>query len=132
MKNTNKTSATSDAMGKTYFSLPSLIIEQKSKMLATQRPTSAVTQRDCTTTPTPTSFSPRGGSRPEFPTKLYALLELADIIPEFMQAISWMPHGRAFSIHDEGIFMEEVAPVFFNQTKIRSFKRQLHLWQFRR
>ena len=97
--------------------------------MAAQRPTSAVAERDCTTTPT--SFSPRG-SRSEFPTKLYALLELADIIPEFMQAISWMPHGRAFSIHDEGIFMDEVAPVFFNQTKIRSFKRQLHLWQFRR
>mmetsp|Transcript_22423 Transcript_22423/g.34635 ORF Transcript_22423/g.34635 Transcript_22423/m.34635 type:complete len:326 (-) Transcript_22423:116-1093(-) len=77
------------------------------------------------------SISPRR-SKSEFPIKLYAMLELADTIPEFAQAVTWLPHGRAFRILDKDTFMKEVVPVFFNQTKIRSFNRQLHLWGFRR
>mmetsp|Transcript_10132 Transcript_10132/g.16706 ORF Transcript_10132/g.16706 Transcript_10132/m.16706 type:complete len:99 (-) Transcript_10132:856-1152(-) len=68
----------------------------------------------------------------EFPTKLYAILELADTVPEFSQAVTWLPHGRAFRVLDKDTFMKEVVPLFFNQTKIRSFSRQLHLWGFRR
>ena len=68
----------------------------------------------------------------EFPIKLYALLELADSVFEFAQAVTWLPHGRAFAILDKVKFMEDVVPLFFNQTKIRSFSRQLHLWGFRR
>ena len=71
-------------------------------------------------------------SKTEFPVKLYAMLELADNIPVFSRAVTWLPHGRAFRVLDEDTFMEEVVPVFFNQTKIRSFNRQLHLWGFRR
>jgi len=77
------------------------------------------------------STSPRR-SKSEFPIKLYAMLELADNIPVFARAVTWLPHGRAFKVLDEDTFMEEVVPVFFNQTKIRSFNRQLHLWGFRR
>eukprot|EP00984_Skeletonema_dohrnii_P012774 scaffold5212_cov78-Skeletonema_dohrnii-CCMP3373.AAC.2 len=77
------------------------------------------------------STSPRR-SKSDFPIKLYAMLELADTIPEFAQAVTWLPHGRAFRILDKDTFMKEVVPVFFNQTKIRSFNRQLHLWGFRR
>ncbi len=51
---------------------------------------------------------------------------------DFAQAVTWLPHGRAFRIHNKTKFMEEVVPVFFNQTKIRSFNRQLHLWGFHR
>ncbi|KAL7490536.1 hypothetical protein ACHAWT_000107 [Skeletonema menzelii] len=68
----------------------------------------------------------------EFPTKLYAMLQLVDTIPEFSKAVAWLPHGRAFSVLDKDKFMKEVVPVFFNQTKIKSFNRQLHLWGFRR
>ncbi|KAK1745661.1 heat shock factor family protein [Skeletonema marinoi] len=71
-------------------------------------------------------------SKTEFPVKLYAMLELADNIPVFARAVTWLPHGRAFRVLDEDTFMEEVVPVFFNQTKIRSFNRQLHLWGFHR
>jgi len=60
------------------------------------------------------------------------MLELADFIFEFSQAVTWLPHGRAFRIHDKIKFMRELVPLFFNQTKIRSFNRQLHLWGFRR
>ena len=67
-----------------------------------------------------------------FPTKLYAMLQLSDSIPAFAKAVTWLPHGRAFSVLNKDAFMEDVVPVFFNQTKIRSFNRQLHLWGFRR
>ena len=68
----------------------------------------------------------------QFPTKLYAMLQLADNVPEFSKAVTWLPHGRAFSVLNTDAFMNEVVPVFFNQTKMRSFNRQLHLWGFRR
>jgi len=60
------------------------------------------------------------------------MLELADNIFEFAQAVTWLPHGRAFRIHNKDKFMQDVVPFFFNQTKIRSFNRQLHMWGFRR
>ena len=75
--------------------------------------------------------SPRR-TKSEFPIKVYAMLELADNIFEFAQAVTWPPHGRAFRIHNKVKFMKEVVPLFFNQTQIRSFNRQLHLWGFRR
>jgi len=71
-------------------------------------------------------------SKSEFPIKLYAMLELADNIPEFAKAVTWLPHGRAFRVLDQDTFMKDVVPVFFNQTKIRSFNRQLHMWGFHR
>ena len=77
------------------------------------------------------SASPRS-SKAEFPIKLYAMLELADNIPEFAKAVTWLPHGRAFRVLDQDTFMTDVVPVFFNQTKIRSFNRQLHMWGFHR
>eukprot|EP00985_Skeletonema_marinoi_P029793 scaffold29069_cov129-Skeletonema_marinoi.AAC.2 len=67
-------------------------------------------------TPTCTSTTPRR-TKSEFPIK----------------AVTWLlPHGRAFQIHDKVKFMNKVVPVFFNQTKIRSFNRQLYMWGFRR
>ena len=80
--------------------------------------------------PTPPPPPRTRRTKSEFPIKVYAMLELADRIPEFGQAVTWLPHGRAFKIHDQNKFMNDVVPVFFNQTKIRSFNRQLHLWGF--
>ena len=69
-------------------------------------------------------------SREQFPSKLYALLELADERGDL--AVSWQPHGRAFRILDEAAFMRDAAPIYFRQTKIRSFYRQLNLWGYKR
>ena len=80
---------------------------------------------------TSTSSSTRR-AKTEFPIKLYAMLELAENLFEFSQAVTWLPHGRAFRILNKVKFMEEVAPLFFNQTKFRSFNRQLNMWGFRR
>ena len=82
--------------------------------------------------PEDSSLSSTRKTKSEFPIKLYAMLELADYHVGFSQAVTWLPHGRAFRILNKDKFMDEVVPVFFNQTKIRSFNRQLHLWGFRR
>ncbi|KAL7531086.1 hypothetical protein ACHAWF_003622 [Thalassiosira exigua] len=71
-------------------------------------------------------------SREPFPVKLYALLELAEARGLGGAGCSWLPHGRAFKIVDKRKFMEIDVPMFFNQTKLRSFYRQLYLWGFKR
>ena len=74
------------------------------------------------------------GPKQQFPEKLYKLLEMADH-QKFgcsSNAVSWMPHGRAFKIHDEEVFMKEIVPMFFKQSKLRSFNRQCALWGFKR
>jgi hypothetical protein len=41
------------------------------------------------------------------------------------------PHGRAFVIHDPTAFVQDVMPRWFRQSKFVSFRRQLHLYNFR-
>ena len=45
---------------------------------------------------------------------------------------SWLPGGRAFRVHMPDLFVEKVMKVCFNQTKYKSFQRQLNLWGFER
>ncbi|KAK1739056.1 heat shock factor family protein, partial [Skeletonema marinoi] len=49
---------------------------------------------------------------------------------EFSSCISWTADGSAFIIHDKDVMMDNIAPMFFNQTKFRSFTRQLNIWGF--
>lgn len=48
--------------------------------------------------------------------------------------ISWMPgHPQdTFKVHNKEEFIDKVMPRFFNQTKFKSFLRQLNLWGFER
>jgi hypothetical protein len=39
--------------------------------------------------------------------------------------MSWLPHGRAFLVHDTDKFVAHILPKYFNQTKWGSFARQL-------
>jgi len=43
--------------------------------------------------------------------------------------VSWMPHGRAFKIHDERAFASKILPRYFKAT-VHSFKRCLLHWGF--
>merc|ERR1719253_533374 len=63
-----------------------------------------------------------------FPSKLHRILSTE----EFAHIISWMPHGRAWKIHDKERLMSEVVPQFFVQRKYESFTRQLNGWGFKR
>eukprot|EP00529_Nitzschia_sp_RCC80_P024724 CAMPEP_0113465636 /NCGR_PEP_ID=MMETSP0014_2-20120614/13847_1 /TAXON_ID=2857 /ORGANISM="Nitzschia sp." /LENGTH=442 /DNA_ID=CAMNT_0000357811 /DNA_START=259 /DNA_END=1587 /DNA_ORIENTATION=+ /assembly_acc=CAM_ASM_000159 len=40
--------------------------------------------------------------------------------------------GSPFKVHDQKLFTEQILPQFFNQTKFKSFQRQLNLWGFQR
>ena len=46
--------------------------------------------------------------------------------------VSWQPHGRAFRVHDPHRFHEKIMSRYFNQTKFKSFQRQLHIYGFHR
>lgn len=70
-------------------------------------------------------------SEPIFPSKLYQILDRADELG-LSDAVSWLPHGRAFLAGDSNEFKSVVLGRFFKATKYRSFTRQLNLWGFRR
>ena len=73
-------------------------------------------------------------TRKQFPKKLHAMLAIAGDqgFGSDSHAVSWLPHGRAFVVQDEQVFMESIVPKFSRQTKICSLYRQLGLWGFTR
>mmetsp|Transcript_28957 Transcript_28957/g.53464 ORF Transcript_28957/g.53464 Transcript_28957/m.53464 type:complete len:261 (+) Transcript_28957:96-878(+) len=66
-----------------------------------------------------------------FPSKLYEMLEYVEQMG-LCDVISWLPHGRAFKIHNKDMFMSHVAKRFFKATKLRSIHRQMNLWGYKR
>ena len=75
------------------------------------------------------TIAPRKGVE-LFPSKLMKILSMDN--PVIQRSITWLPHGRAFQVLDEKMFEEKIMNISFNTTKIRSFKRQLNLWGFKR
>lgn len=67
-----------------------------------------------------------------FPAKLHKLLEATEGDNDVADIISWQMHGRAFKIHKPKEFTDKLMPLFFRQTKIASFRRQLNLYGFLR
>lgn len=67
----------------------------------------------------------------QFPWKLHEMLEKAEL--EGKEAIvSWMPSGRAFRVHQPEVFVKDIMTNHFQQSKYKSFQRQLNLWGFSR
>ncbi|VEU45168.1 unnamed protein product [Pseudo-nitzschia multistriata] len=66
-----------------------------------------------------------------FPWKLYDMLHTAEKRNE-EHIISWIRDGKAFKVHKRDQFIEEYMKKIFNQTKFKSFQRQLNLWGFQR
>jgi hypothetical protein len=66
-----------------------------------------------------------------FPLQLHKILENAEA-DGISDVLSWKVHGRAFSVNNLKGFSEEVMPRYFNQTKTKSFFRQLNLYGFLR
>lgn len=64
----------------------------------------------------------------QFPVKLHALL----CSGKYEDIISWQPTGRSFIIYSPKEFVKSVMPKYFRQTKLRSFQRQLNLYDFKR
>ena len=59
-------------------------------------------------------------SSTHFPYKLYDMLEYA-ADSKYSSAVSWSDDGTQFSIHDKDMLMKHVVPMFFKQSKFRSF-----------
>jgi hypothetical protein len=66
-----------------------------------------------------------------FPVKLQRILDELERDGE-TDILSWLPHGRAFQVHDIDRFVNEILPLHFNQSKYSSFQRQCHMYHFAR
>ena len=64
-----------------------------------------------------------------FPLKLHIMLHEVEK-KNLTNVVSWLPHGRAFAVHDIKRFKTEVMGKYFQQSKITSFHRQLNLYDF--
>lgn len=81
--------------------------------------------------PIPVKLHVHSHALSSFTVKLHAIL---DHIEEdgLANVVSWLPHGRAFRIHNQAIFLSDVMPRYFHQSKLASFQRQLNLYGFQR
>lgn len=70
-----------------------------------------------------------GKSERKFPWILHRLMEEAER-ENRQDVIAWMPSGNAFIVRKRDVFMKEILPRYFRQTKFKSFVRQLNLWGF--
>ena len=64
------------------------------------------------------SAKKRKGQR--FPHKLFEMLEGAEE-SSYSSIVSWNTDGRSFTIHDSEALMQQVVPLYFQQTHFRSF-----------
>lgn len=72
----------------------------------------------------------RGGSQAQFPGKLHDMLTYVED-QGLESIISWTRQGRSFMVHNPDTLVQ-ILPIFFEQTKYRSFRRQLNMWHFER
>jgi hypothetical protein len=66
-----------------------------------------------------------------FPWKLHEMLQNS-LSESKDNVVSWLPEGRAFKVHNVPVFVHDILPQYFKQTKYKSFQRQLNLWGFER
>jgi hypothetical protein len=72
----------------------------------------------------------RGRSEVQFPGKLHAMMAFVE--RENLESIvSWVMDGTAILVNDPENLVK-ILPLFFSQTKYRSFQRQLNMWRFER
>ncbi|KAL3939824.1 MAG: hypothetical protein SGBAC_005525 [Bacillariaceae sp.] len=70
-------------------------------------------------------------ARLHFPCKVYDMLEDADQ-QGHKDIVSWNASGTGFTVHNKDLFTKKIIPQYFNQTKYKSFQRQLSLYGFQR
>jgi HSF-type DNA-binding len=73
----------------------------------------------------------KANSAETFPQKVYRMIEDAER-DGMGDVVSFLPHGKAFSIHKPRQFISDVMPKFFSTNRMSSFQRQLNLYGFRR
>lgn len=65
-----------------------------------------------------------------FPEKLHSILDRIEADGQ-ASIVSWLPHGKAFKIHNEAEFASTILPKYFWLLKA-SFQRQLNIYGFKR
>ena len=75
--------------------------------------------------------NPDGLAPITFPWQLHLLLNDAEI-KGFSHVVSWLEGGAMFKVHKPKEFADHVMPCYFNQTRYKSFQRQLNSYKFRR
>lgn len=73
--------------------------------------------------------STRGGVTDPFPSKVHRMLTDAEANGN-EHILSFLPHGRAFAIHDQERFVKEILPKYLRQSQMSSFQRQLNLCKY--
>ena len=73
-----------------------------------------------------TSISPKnpGGARLTFPSKVYEMLGDAEKEGN-AHIVGWLPDGLSFGVFKPKEFVERIMPRYFDQTRYRSFQRQV-------
>ena len=66
-----------------------------------------------------------------FPMRLHKMLDDAEK-QCFQDVVSWLPDGKTFKVHEVSKFADRIMGSYFNQTKFKSFQRQLNLYGFTR
>jgi hypothetical protein len=67
-----------------------------------------------------------------FPSQLHLLLDDAEI-QGFSHVVSWLERGTMFKVHKTKEFADHIMPCYFkNQTRYKSFQRQLNCYRFHR
>ena len=66
-----------------------------------------------------------------FPIKLHELLEDAERMG-FQDTVAWQSGGKSFKVLQKDLFSSAIMGRYFNQTKYKSFQRQLSMYGFRR
>ena len=90
--------------------------------------------RSCTVAPLQLSVkvTERRAYRHEpFPQKLHRMLRETKAAGQ-EHIVSWTPCGKAFEVHDQHEFEQEVIPKYFRHSRLASFRRQLSMYGFRR
>jgi hypothetical protein len=64
-----------------------------------------------------------------FPEKLMRLLNECEAAGR-TDVVAWIANGRAFAIHKPDKFFKEIVPLYFRQSRLSSFKRQLNLYGY--
>lgn len=75
--------------------------------------------------------TPRSTMNVHFPWKVHTMLTHSKH-DGFEHIVSWLADGCSFKVHNQDEFVTDILPLFFNQTKYKSFQRQLNLWGFKR
>jgi hypothetical protein len=84
-----------------------------------------------TGTQSPENVTNPDGPPTTFPWQLHLLLDDAEI-KGFSDVVSWLEGGTMFKVHKIKDFADRIMPCYFNQTRYKSFQRQLNSYRFHR